>query len=617
MNNIISALIVCVFIVLPVNVRGQSDSFDKSLAKVGNKTITEDEFVERFEFTPQKLSQNSKNLNSAKLDFLYTLIAEKLWSLEAKKLDLDTSEVIKFSKKEFEKMFVRDELYKREITQKTKISETELEEAYLRYINKLYVNFIFSDSKTEIDNLFNLLNTGVPFDTILSVRREYEEQIKPIEVVYGQMDEAVEDSLYNLKLYEYTEPIFTPDGWYIFRLTNKSSQLLSAAEDVKTAYSNAKKIIKARKEKKIFDEFYINFFNDENVNVNPVLFESLADKLASEFNFKKNQLDVKENQPVYILANDVNRIESQLGKDTLSMQYINFSKNPVTLKGFFRSIVFNGLSSKEFTIEHIRNLLDQKTRNFIEQELLYREGIKKGYADLPSVQKDINMWYDNYLFQLLKNKFLDSVKVSDEEVYKYYKKMNQEQKYPPLVNIKEILTSKPEVAEKIMTELSGGASFDTLAKIYNERERTKNKNGEYGLFPIYDHGEIGKIASTMEVGEVYGPIILPEGYSIIKLIDKKEEKTIPPEPFEKFKEEYRSQLAFNKLNRKINDYTVSLALKYGVSIDINLLDNLEVTSIPAFAIRRLGFGGQVTAVPLLAPNTDWVKEWIQKQNQIP
>ena len=101
------------------------------------------------------------------------------------------------------------------------------------------------------------------------------------------------------------------------------------------------------------------------------------------------------------------------------------------------------------------------------------------------------------------------------------------------------------------------------------------------------------------------------------MIDKKEEKTIPPEPFEKFKEEYRSQLAFNKLNRKINDYTVSLALKYGVSIDINLLDNLEVTSIPAFAIRRLGFGGQVTAVPLLAPNTDWVKEWIQKQNQIP
>ena len=200
MKKIISALVFCIFIMLPANIRSQSDSFDKSLAKIGNKVITEDEFVERYEFTPQKISQNSKNLNSAKLDFLYTLIAEKLWSQEAKKLSLDTSEVIRFSKNEFEKMFIRDELYKREITQKIKISESELEEAYLRYINKLYVNFLFSDSKTEIDNLFNLLNTGVPFDTILSARPEYDEQLKPIEVVYGQMDEAVEDSLYNLKL---------------------------------------------------------------------------------------------------------------------------------------------------------------------------------------------------------------------------------------------------------------------------------------------------------------------------------------------------------------------------------------------------------------------------------
>ena len=617
MNKIISALVVCIFIMLPANIRSQSDSFDKSLAKIGNKVITEDEFVERYEFTPQKISQNSKNLNSAKLDFLYTLIAEKLWSQEAKKLSLDTSEVIRFSKNEFEKMFVRDELYKREITQKIKISESELEEAYLRYINKLYVNFLFSDSKTEIDNLFNLLNTGVPFDTILSARPEYDEQLKPIEVVYGQMDEAVEDSLYNLNLYEYTEPIFTPDGWYIFRLTNKSSQILSSGEDVKTTYSNAKKIIKARKEKKIFDEFYIKFFNGDEVSVDPVLFESLAKLLVKEFNFKKSQLNVKENQPVYILAEDVNRIESELGKDTLKMPYINFSENPVTLKIFFRSIVFNGLSSKEFTIEHIRNLLNQKTRKFIEQELLYREGIKRGYLNLPSVQKDVNMWYDNYLFQLLKNEFLDSIKVSDEEVFQYYKRMNQEQNYPPLVNIKEILTSQPEIADTILKKLSEGVLFDSLAKKYNEREWTKKTNGEYGLFPIYDHGEIGKIASTMEIGEVYGPIILPEGYSIIKLIDKKEEKTIPPEPFEKFKEEYRSQLAFNKLNKKINDYTVSLALKYGVSIDVNLLDDLEVTSIPAFAIRRLGFGGQVTAVPLLAPNSDWVNDWIQKQNQIP
>ncbi|MCK7516464.1 MAG: peptidylprolyl isomerase [Ignavibacteriales bacterium] len=48
----------------------------------------------------------------------------------------------------------------------------------------------------------------------------------------------------------------------------------------------------------------------------------------------------------------------------------------------------------------------------------------------------------------------------------------------------------------------------------------KKSNGEYGLFPVTENGEIGRIASTMNVGDIYGPLELKEGYSIFKLIDK-------------------------------------------------------------------------------------------------
>lgn len=616
-SHLRTTYILIIIIVTAIDLLGQSIVPDKELARVGSKIISGQEFQERYEFTPGERKNDPQSNSSNKIDFLYTLIAEKLWALEAENIGLDTTEVIRFSKKEFEKMFIRDELYKREVTQKVIISEDELEGAYLRYLNKLKVNFLFSESGNEINDLFNLLDQGIPFDTLLSVRPEAEEQTEPIEVVFGQMEEAIEDSLYQLNVNEFTSPIFTPDGWYIFKIANRSSQLLSSGGDVKTTYSNAKKIIQARKEIKLFQEFYVKFFNQDKINVNPVLFESLARNLSHQLKLKKRKDNNADDKPIHILADDVVQIESRLGGDTLSMKFINFPENPINLKDYFRSLVFNGFSAEEFSIESIRKLLDKKTKNFIEQELLYREGLNRGYLTLPSVQNDIQMWNDNYLFQMLKNKFQDSTIVSENEIYDYYKKNHSEETYPALVNIVEILTSQPEIADTILKEIKNGSNFDSLAKKYNERAWTKKSNGKYGLFPVYDHGEIGKIASGMKIGEVFGPIKLEEGYSIIKLIDRKEEEKNQPLPFEELKEKYRRQLSFEKLKRKMNDYTVSLALKYGVAIDLNLLDKIEVTSIPAFAIRRLGFGGQVTAVPLLAPNSEWVNEWIQKQHKVP
>ena len=116
----------------------------------------------------------------------------------------------------------------------------------------------------------------------------------------------------------------------------------------------------------------------------------------------------------------------------------------------------------------------------------------------------------------------------------------------------------------------------------------------------------------MNVGDIYGPLAVPGGYSIFKLIEKKDSTTIKPEPFEKVKDEYKRELAYRKLRVKMNNYTTNLAIKYGVSIDYDLLNSIEVTNINSFALRRLGFGGKITAVPMVAPNTEWVNPWLEK-----
>lgn len=609
-------LIVFTLFLLPL-LNIQPQNFDaKPVAKVGNLSISDKEFLERYEMTPGLNRHRKSTTESQKIEFLFSLIAEKLWALEAQSLRIDTTEVMDFTTKNFEKMFVRDAFFTKEIKDKIVITNDELSEALKRNNSKLYVRFLFSNDQEEIYNLHSLLSSGISFDTILAESPEKEEQLEPIEVVFGQMDEAVEDLLYQLKLNEFTTPILTQDGWYIFYLVNKSEQVLSGANAREDAEKNVRKIIEARRLIEYQKDFFVQFFNNKKVDVNPELFEILAKNISSLFEYKKNNFFIKDGDLINLEPTDVLKMEEVFGENLLKKPFIYFDENPVTFKEYLRLLIFDGYNATNFKLNFIRASLNDRVRKDIEKELIYREGVKRGYNNLPEVKSEIQTWRLNYLFNALKDKFRDSVNVNDQEVYNYYLSKNQPESYPMLVNIIEILTDELQTVEKVFNELESGVDFKDLAKKYNQREWTKKNSGEYGLFPISQHGEIGKIASTMSVGDVFGPLKLKEGYSIFKLIDKQEEKVIPPKPFEKFKDKYKEELTFKKLYNKITDYTYSLALKYGVSIDANLLEQIKVTNLPSFGIRYLGFGGKITAVPLIAPNVDWADKWIKHQQQI-
>lgn len=588
---------------------------DRYVAKVGPETITTSEFIERYEMTPGFRRHVKDMEESTQLEFLFTLIAEKLFALEAKELRLDTTEVIRFSERAFEKMFVRDMLFQQEVRDKISVTEEEIIIATIRDASRLYVNFLFSEDEEEIFQLYNYLNDGVPFDSILAESPELEEQDKPIAVSFGQLEERIEDSVFNLKVGEYTKPLLTPDGWYIFRLVNRSENVFVTEADKDEAMKTLLRILEGRKLRKRQAEFYVEFFGNQKVDVNPVIFESLAQKLSSIVKRKKKDFNLKEDDPVSIDAFDVIEIEAQLGNDTLSKPFIQLDEEPVSTREFIRSIAFDGFRLDDFKINYVRALLDFTTRRVVEHELFYREGIKRGYNNLPEVRDEVKRWTDNYLFQKLQDEIADSVFVSDQEVKDYYNLLHEPKHFPVVVNIIEVLTSDINIVDTVLTELNKGADIRLLASQYSEREFTKGRNGEFGRFSATSHGEIGRIAETMEVGDIYGPLKVPEGYSIFKLIEKDEEYIEPTIPYEQVKEQYKMDLIYDKARLKLIDYTYNLAVKNNIQLNLDEFDNIEVTRLPSFGIRHLGFGGKVTAVPILAPNVEWAYRWIQTQDQ--
>ena len=80
MKSAIDYKIIILSLLFPAFAISQSES--DVLAKIGSDKITVEEFQNRFDFMPH-LNYSSSNIDSIKKEFLYSLVAEKLWALRS------------------------------------------------------------------------------------------------------------------------------------------------------------------------------------------------------------------------------------------------------------------------------------------------------------------------------------------------------------------------------------------------------------------------------------------------------------------------------------------------------------------------------------------------------
>ncbi len=603
---------------LIINGKAQEIEEKAVVASAGSKSITVRDFEERYEFTPHIGTDLRSNPKKNQLDFLYSLIAEKLWATDAEKRGLDTLEAMQTVTASMMRLFTLDELYKKVIREKVTISEKEMKTAIDRQTSKLYINYLISSDSAEIHDLFNLIKNGVPFDTILAESPEREEQKTPLEIVYGQMELSIENELYSLKKGEITKPIYTPDGWYIFRLTNRSDELMVLFDKDSEAWKQAEKTLRARKEKEEYERFFAVFFNKKSITADAVLLRSLTVHLKNFYEEKIAREKLQPTERIMLDAGDVSKLLAEIAEDTLQSVFLKINNKEFSLRTFILLIAFDGIALEKYDIESVYRYINMRARKFVERELLFNYACEMNIDKSEEVLRQFTMWKENYLYQFLRSQFNDSVSVSDEEVRLYYDKRFKETKFPRQLNIIEILTDSLELVDIILKEYSSGADFRALAKKYNKRKSTLATDGEYGYFPEFLHGDIGRTAVSMEVGEVFGPLKLPEGYSIIKLIGKKDEYIVPPsKSFEQAKEDLRREIKGKRIKAKIDNHTIKLARSYGVNINAEVFSKLHTTQISSFGIRYTGFGGQITAAPLLAPDNDWVKYFLDPSIPLP
>ena len=597
-----SLKILLIIVSLFSSLYGQDDN--KVLAKIGSQEITVEEFRNRFEFMPH-LNYSSHNPDTLRIEFLYSLVAEKLWSIEAAARGLDNIEEVKYSLETLKKLFIKDELYRQEVESKLILSNDELAKGLLRVARILYINIIISTDSAEIHSLYKLLSNGADFDSLLKTRNEYQVQQKPLEVKLGSLDdELVEDIVFNLKEGEISKPIKSKEQWLIIKVRYEE---IDNTINPSTGQAGNKVItaLKNRKQKNIAGSFIDNILGGKSIAADRKIFDKIYENLNKVIKERTDKSETDSIVDIQMIETDITETIKSLSQEDLNFPFIEFDDKPATLREFLYYMIYQKVNIQSLKPEYVKSILNASIKHFIEDEILFREGVKRGLDNFSSVKNDLKLWKEYYLSEVLMQSYADSISVTESDIQNHLMQINKSQDYIQQVDIIEILTDNLDEIELILAELNNGEDFEMLAKKYNKREFTKNTNGRWGYFPVNSGGEIGRIANQMEAGEIYGPLKVPEGYSIFKLIDKKtisHEINDTQQPDIQF---IRMKIALAKMNNLINNKTVDLADKYGISVDEKLLKQIELSEVNTFTYRLIGFGGKIAAFPVTVPMFEW------------
>ncbi len=83
------------------------------------------------------------------------------------------------------------------------------------------------------------------------------------------------------------------------------------------------------------------------------------------------------------------------------------------------------------------------------------------------------------------------------------------------------------------------------------------------------------------------------------------------------KERIRKELQQRKFDKERNKLVAQLAQKYVKNINMELLKSIQVTNLNMFVYRYMGFGGKMTAVPIISPYVSWYEEWKKINKSLP
>lgn len=600
---------------LPELLAQTSQLTDVPLARVKDKIITRKEFVSRYELAPILERTVASQTSSNKMRFLISMIAEKLLVQEATERGLLTDSLYQFSVNNIERSFVRDELYRREVSNKIRISEAEIAEAIRTSQVDYKVYFLFASTKEGADFLALQFRQGKQLESMRissDTTKEFEGPDSAI-ARWGEVNERMEKVIYAMKLGQTSEPIPLDDGYYIVKLMGKSVTIFEGDQDRKDLRDRVLRILRKRKEEKRMFEYMSEALKSEKAQANAKIFREATTAIAT----LQRDAPPRDTATQFILTASFADSLKEKMRPIWDSVFVLFPHTHWTLGETIEKMSISRFYVDKPTPIRIRMAFDQRLRDLIDQEHLTQRGYRNKLNLSESVRRDLSAWRDYLLADRFRQVYRDTVSVSPADIKGLVSFYHADEVNGILVKFRHIVVDSLSTALEITEKLRSGLPFTDLMYRYSNDELSLRSIGKEEYLTLSSIGSLKKVIESLNAGDYSEPFQTNGGYEIVYLLDRKYATLRGNDSLLLSDEEMRAAVRKGKLQAFLNQSLGQFANKYDVEIYGKNLKATEVTQIPTMVYRFLGFGGRMFAAPFLDIQLEWINNWEGKDAVLP
>lgn len=614
MNKLFIKFFCLFFLIIFVSSYAQTQTKENIVAEIANSKITDKEFLYRLELSPFITHKSAWNQDSLKSDFLYSLVAERLWYLDALEKGLANSEEFRFYFKPLEDIFLRDALFKKEIEEKIKLSADDVALAINKAQYRIISKIISSTDSTLIFDLYQKFQSIENKDSLLTSKQFSAITANQFEITIGSLkDEEVENYLFTLSPNDFTAPIKSEVGWVIFLIQDKLFTPIDISDQKAT--NRIKSIVRNRRIMKRTNEYLQEILGNITINIDEEAFKIAANKIYERL---KTLSESKQDTASLLLSdNDYRIIKAELGEENLNKELFRIKNQKVSIWDFLANLAFEEHRFQSSEKNYVFQKLNRIVKDFVQQQYLTFEAKRLKLDKQKNILDELELWKQNYLAQLNKISYLDSARITEDDLINFTKSLSSNNNQVVYVNLKILTLNSLQEMENILKQLTEGKSFDEITTQFGKTDSLVNENSETGLQPAFALGDIGTIAINLKLNQVYGPIRRANGYSLVMVKEKKNSNDSISIANESTKEKLRSFLFQKKLNEVVSKKTIQLAQKYNAKVYEDVALKTKTTGIQMFVHRLMGFGGRIAGVPLLDNWADWIDTKKLKEVMLP
>ncbi|HBE73487.1 MAG TPA: hypothetical protein DDW31_05305 [candidate division Zixibacteria bacterium] len=517
------------------------------LAKVGGQNITVADFEDVFR--PQPVPADSAAAQEHKKKTLDQMVEQRLLALEALERGAGKDPGLVEKHEEMKKNILLGQLYKIEILDKAKPTESEIRSFYKKLGAEAKASHILVKTEDEAKEVVAQLKSGASFEDLARQR-----SLDPGSAQqggslgwfgWGRMVEEFQKAAFALKPGQVSKPVETGFGFHVIRLDSTRPKELQPLEQMRERIEQQ---LSQTKPRELANSYLKALRKRAGIRIQEKTLAAIAEKQQPSMPGMPPPLP-------------------ELPPDELKAVLVKFNGGTWTVGQFFDQArkLMGGMADLRN-----RDMLQKQVDAILTNEFLLMTAKSKGLDRRPQVKRQMERaWHELLASEIYREEVQEKSGVTQEEAREHYRKNKKEFYQQPVAKTHIIVVKTKAEADEVYDLLNRGADFATLA-----RERsidwTRSTGGALGMLDPKDPNfpEASARAFTMPLNQLSRPFKCKDGYAVLRVSQRNPGLQ---RPFEQVQTEIESALRQAKEEAGYHELLTGLKGKYPVEIDQALL----------------------------------------------